>query len=151
MLDTAEAAFNVKPGSNINEYYDRYFFFNSTVNFSYGVRPSFYLQPWVLYSSGDGTQENPFRISAPENLISFSIESTTYYAEDGMTWGEWIDSIYNNASYNQYCDGSYDIVVGPSASSGVVSQEGTNNRVSLSDVIENNYNYYSANNPLEPC
>ena len=32
-------------------------------SFGYAVRPSFYLQPWVLYSSGDGTQENPYRIS----------------------------------------------------------------------------------------
>ena len=29
----------------------------------YAVRPVFYLHPWVLYSSGDGTQENPYRIS----------------------------------------------------------------------------------------
>ena len=28
-----------------------------------GVRPSFYLQPWVLYSGGNGTQENPYRLS----------------------------------------------------------------------------------------
>ena len=143
-----EYAFIVRDAGNVH--YDNVGNIYAGIGF-WAVRPSFYLQPWVLYSSGDGTQENPFRISAPENLISFSIESTTYYAEDGMTWGEWIDSIYNNASYNQYCDGSYDVVVGPSASSGVVSQEGTNNRVSLSDVIENNYNYYSANNPLEPC
>ena len=58
------------------------------------VRPSFYLQPWVLYSGGDGTLENPYKISAPENLISFTLIDTVYYAEDGMTWNEWIDSIY---------------------------------------------------------
>ena len=61
----------------------------------YGVRPSFYLQPWVLYSNGDGTKENPYRISAPQNLISFSVDDVTYYAEKGMTWEEWVNSDYN--------------------------------------------------------
>ena len=32
-------------------------------SFVYAVRPSFYLQPWVLYSSGDGTESNPYRLS----------------------------------------------------------------------------------------
>lgn len=29
------------------------------------------------------------------NLITFTIEGTTYYAEKGMTWGEWVNSEYN--------------------------------------------------------
>ena len=29
----------------------------------YAVRPSFYLQPWVLYSSGDGTESNPYQVT----------------------------------------------------------------------------------------
>ncbi len=66
---------------------------------SYSVRPTFYLQPWVLYSSGDGTQENPYRISAPENLIEFTIDDTIYYAEEGMTWGEWVASYYNGDDF----------------------------------------------------
>jgi hypothetical protein len=28
-------------------------------------------------------------------MISFSIDGTTYQAEEGMTWGEWADSEYN--------------------------------------------------------
>ena len=61
----------------------------------YGVRPSFYLQPWVLYSNGDGSKENPYRISAPENLISFTVDDVIYYAEKGMTWEEWVNTDYN--------------------------------------------------------
>ena len=32
-------------------------------------------------------------------LISFKINSTTYFAEEGMTWGEWCDSNYNTGGY----------------------------------------------------
>lgn len=35
----------------------------SSISNSLDVRPSFYLQPWVLYSSGDGTIENTYRLS----------------------------------------------------------------------------------------
>ncbi len=59
-----------------------------------GVRPTFYLYPWVIYSGGDGSSTSPFRLSIPD-LISFSIDGTTYYFEDGMTWEEWVNSIYN--------------------------------------------------------
>lgn len=34
------------------------------------------------------------------NLISFSVDSKTYQAEDGMTWGEWVDSEYNTDGYS---------------------------------------------------
>ena len=61
----------------------------------FSVRPVFYLQSWILYSGGDGTQENPYRISSSENLISFTIDGTSYYAEEGMTWGDLVNSIYN--------------------------------------------------------
>ena len=73
---------------------DTGYVYSYNVDIGDAVRPSFYLQPWVLYSRGDGTQENPYRISAPDNLISFTLIDTVYYAEDGMTWNEWIDSIY---------------------------------------------------------
>lgn len=28
-------------------------------------------------------------------LITFTIDDTTYQAMNGMTWGEWVNSIYN--------------------------------------------------------
>ena len=33
--------------------------------------------------------------ATPKNLISFSIDSSSYKAVEGMTWEEWIDSSYN--------------------------------------------------------
>lgn len=32
-------------------------------------------------------------------LISFTIGGITYYAEDGMTWEEWVNSEYNTDGY----------------------------------------------------
>ena len=29
------------------------------------------------------------------DLIQFTVGSTKYYADNGMTWGDWVDSIYN--------------------------------------------------------
>lgn len=36
---------------------------------------------------------------AGASLITFTIDGTTYQAEEGMTWGEWVDSSYNNGVY----------------------------------------------------
>jgi hypothetical protein len=48
---------------------------------------------WVTYAA---------RITAipdDSSLISFTIEGATYQAEEGMTWGEWINSAYNIDGY----------------------------------------------------
>ena len=42
-----------------------------------------------------------------KRVITFTIDGTTYYAEEGMTWGEWVESEYNY--------GNLDIVVAPYA------------------------------------
>lgn len=34
-----------------------------------------------------------------EALISFTIDSTSYQAEEGMTWADWIDSEYSDGTY----------------------------------------------------
>lgn len=41
------------------------------------------------------------------NLITFTINNTEYQAEEGMTWGEWVDSEYNviNASIYMLSNG----------------------------------------------
>jgi len=33
------------------------------------------------------------------SLISFTFEGTTYQAEEGMTWGEWVNSEYNTGGF----------------------------------------------------
>lgn len=39
-------------------------------------------------------------------LISFTILGTTYQAEDGMTWGEWVESEHNTGGYQPYQNGT---------------------------------------------
>lgn len=39
----------------------------------------------------------------PIAIIEFMIQGTTYEAEEGMTWGEWVESEYNTINaYAQY-------------------------------------------------
>lgn len=35
-------------------------------------------------------------------LITFTIAGDTYQAEDGMTWGDWINSSYNTGGFHVY-------------------------------------------------
>ena len=36
----------------------------------------------------------------PKPLISFTIDGTSYQAEEGMTWGDWVNSEYNNDEFS---------------------------------------------------
>ena len=38
-------------------------------------------------------------------LISFTIEGTSYQAEEGMTWAEWVESPYNTNGFTKTFDG----------------------------------------------
>jgi hypothetical protein len=67
------------------------------------------------------------------NLITFTVDGTSYQAEDGMTWGEWIDSDYNPGGFTVY---NNDIVRGVM----VVVNQGYN-KVTTSDSIIANYSY----------
>lgn len=58
-----------------------------------------WLQAEATFVSGDSFQ--PARLLPtipPTTLISFTIGNTTYQAEDGMTWYEWVNSEYNSSS-----------------------------------------------------
>ena len=48
----------------------------------------------------DGVRyQNGGEYVAPVQKISFTIAGTSYQAEEGMTWGEWVASSYNTAGY----------------------------------------------------
>lgn len=61
--------------------------------------------------------------SEPENLMSFTIDGTTYQASDGMTWLEWVGSEYNTYGYS--CPGAYGNVIGKSSMNCVARSNGT--------------------------
>lgn len=41
-------------------------------------------------------------------LISFTIDSQPYQAEDGMTWAEWVNSEYNTGGFVEFSSGIFD-------------------------------------------
>ena len=51
----------------------------------------------------------PQNIGGTGNLISFTIDGTEYTAEEGMTWGEWVESGYNTDGFflDQYSADTY--------------------------------------------
>lgn len=69
------------------------------------------------------------------SLISFTIESTSYQAEEGMTWGEWCNSEYNTDGY--YIDDD-DSISNQSVSAWIGT---SGNYVFSQDIIIEGYNY----------
>ena len=66
------------------------------------------------------------------NLISFTIAGTTYQAEEGMTWGDWLTSEYNTGGYG--ASGNYVMLLSKTVYSGT-------SRVYLSNTINANEAY----------
>ena len=65
----------------------------------------------------DGVRyQNGGEYVAPVQKISFTIAGTSYQAEQGMTWGEWVASSYNTAGYQIVYNG---------AQSGIADASGT--------------------------
>ena len=74
---------------------------------------------------------------APETvtLISFTISSISFQAEEGMTWAEWVASSYNKNGYAISSDGK---VVNRTGRSYIVDDEVA---VTPDDIIKPNYEY----------
>lgn len=53
------------------------------------------------YTGTTGTYENGalYVLEEEASLISFTIDGTSYQAEEGMTWGEWVESEYNTDGF----------------------------------------------------
>ena len=70
---------------------------------------------------------------AESNLITFTIAGTEYQAEEGMTWAEWINSVYNK---NYFIIGSDGIMTD---AGGIIQYNNIN--VKSTDLIVSNYIY----------
>lgn len=77
--------------------------FNTSENNSIGNIPmgelTFNGVQSVTYNGTDYTKLVVDGTNYPIVMISFTIAGTTYQAEEGMTWGEWIESSYNTSGY----------------------------------------------------
>ena len=68
---------------------------------AYEVEPS----TLVIKEYKNGAWVNmDLNLDVPEGLITFTIDGTSYEAEDEMTWGEWVESDYNTDGYWCYAD-----------------------------------------------
>ena len=47
----------------------------------------------------DGTTVDKEMVFYTVPMITFTIDGATYQAEEGMTWGEWVESEYNTDGY----------------------------------------------------
>ena len=72
------------------------------ITFSGNSTNEYYLYIWLdSAETSASTMNQLFELSLNGictnsiSIITFNIEGTTYQAEKGMTWGEWIDSEYN--------------------------------------------------------
>ena len=80
-------------------------------------------------------------ITASAELISFTIEGKTYQAEEGMTWGEWVESEYNNGLDKYRISGNY-IYKAPGMTMYYISTDGTaSGRVLKTNEITDGYAY----------
>ena len=73
-------------------------------------------------------------------LISFTIDGTSYQAEEGMTWGEWVESSYNTDGFAVFTN-KY---IALNASKLVSTNSNSSGSVLTSDVIESDYSYQLA-------
>ena len=64
----------------------------------------------------NGRESNVYNLDVvtDSGLISFTDyvtnETATYYAEEGMTWYDWVHSDYNDGSFRINCDGAYGLM-----------------------------------------
>lgn len=96
-----------------------------------GVVGDLYFMTGSQSGSGGGSVVEP-----TPTLISFTIAGTSYQAEEGMTWGEWVASSYNTAEYIiMYGNQVYD-----KSAKNVVCDTGGNS-VNTSQTITSGYAY----------
>lgn len=84
-----------------------------------------------MYIAWDSNQSS-------SSLIAFSIEGTSYQAEEGMTWGEWVESDYNSEAWY------FEEVLLPDRQKIILiwgSAPDIYLNVSPEDVIQSNYDY----------
>lgn len=78
--------------------------------------------------------------------INFTIDGTSYEADEGMTWEQWVNSAYNTNGYVANTkENRVDEVAGGMYYIGRYDYYGC--RVKLSDVIEENGRYRRDNSP----
>ena len=89
---------------------------------------------------GYETMLNTYNPSTNVEKFSFTISGTTYYAEKGMTWGEWVESEYN-VDDNKFVISGTNIQRAESAAAsssyGYIRDESATKVENTSEILEN--------------
>ena len=108
---------------------------NGTANITFDIDET------AIQYAGTYTGSATFTIAVkdvPKTIINFTIEGTSYQAEEGMTWAEWVaDPAYNTVGFEK--DGEW-YIVDPSTHKAVFKGEWETSNPS--DVIVTDYEYY---------
>lgn len=96
---------------------------------------------WTYFSSYFSAIPGTEVGGGTENLITFTIGGTSYQAEDGMTWAEWVGSTYNTDGYKLDNWGGDNLFVVTSDDMSCVYDEADSIEVYSTDIIMNNYAY----------
>lgn len=80
-----------------------------------------------------------YLIGEEPTLISFTIGTTSYQAEEGMSWGEWVES-----DYNTYGLKIIDDYIWTESGSNTIVKEAydSSSKVTANEMIESNFTYY---------
>lgn len=101
-----------------------------TINISFNFNSGDYSR--ITITTGGGSSAN---------LISFTIAGTSYQAQEGMTWGEWVASSYSQSKWQVY-DGNK--IQDAQTNFGVVARDSSytdSSIVKTTDTITANYAY----------
>ena len=117
--------YSINGGEYILSSNNVYTFENLTAETSYNIS--------VFVTDSNGRKSNFYNVNSvtSKGLISFTIEDEIYYAEDGMTWREWVSSDYNTGGYRIILCGGREIVAVTRYLCGMVADT----------LIGNNYGY----------
>lgn len=99
--------YSINNGEYISSSGNSYTFENLDAETSYDIS--------VYVSDSNGRDSNVYNadVMTDIGLITFNINNILYYAENGMTWGQWVSSAYNTSDLDTYCvDGTGPIVYG---------------------------------------
>ena len=79
-------------------HYNRYLSY-STVNSSYGIRPSINLKSEIKILAGDGTESNPYRIMGDNDINLEGVKLNTRYSGEYIRFGTGENNLYRIVSH----------------------------------------------------
>ena len=62
------------------------------------------LSVFVTDNNGKNSEQYNINATTSNGIINFLVDGEAYYAQEGMTWYEWVNSEYNGENFEAACD-----------------------------------------------